>query len=119
VKDQRFEVELASLKAAFGKVSVAPGGAGDTLWRLNARLPRGCTPTVTPVLLVLRPNERPQLYVKPGIKLPNGVLPRSTSAVQVAGEEWMQFSFSFAWDWQTGTLEAFIAASLQRFAQSE
>ena len=113
--------ELADLKDAYGAVSVTKGSGGETLIRLHdVGLPRGCSPPTTPVLLVLRPGQsRPQIYVKPKIKVPNGVNPRSTSVVAVEGEEWLQFSYSFPWDESSHTLMQFVEASLRRFAKLE
>jgi hypothetical protein len=59
------------------------------------------------------------LYVKPGIVLPNGVSPRSTTVVAIEAESWLQFSFTFPWDEASNTLLQLIAASLRRFALKE
>ena len=82
-------------------------------------LPRGCTPSTTPVLLMCDLRSRPQIYVKPGIRLPNGIEPRSTSRVQVEGEEWLQFSYSFPYDENAHSFVQFIGAALRRFDKSE
>ena len=113
--------EIAGLKDAYEAVSVAKGSGGQALIRLHdVALPRGCSPPTTPVLLVLQPGQpRPQIYVKPKIKAPNGADPRSTSVVAVEGEEWLQFSYSFPWDENSHTLMQFVGASLRRFAKLE
>ena len=107
------------LKEAFGKIAVAVGSNQQPLIRINAaRLPHGCQPKETPVLLVMQPS-RPQIYVKPGIKLPNGRDPRSTSIVQVEGESWLQFSYSFPYEETKHTLVQFVGAALNRFKLAE
>jgi len=112
--------EIEELRAAYGTASIAAGAPGQTLIRIAvARLPAGCTPPDTPALLVLQDGQRPQFYVKPGIRLPNGAGPRSTSLVPIAGEGWMQFSYSFPWDEGTHSLVQFVEASLRRFALAE
>ncbi len=112
--------EIEGLKAAYGEISIATGAPGQTLLRIaRVRLPAGCKPAETSALLVLQDGQRPVLHVKPGIQLSNGVVPRSTSSVQVAGEEWMQFSYTFPWDQATHTLVQFVEASLRRFAKTE
>src|SRR6266567_5611474 len=89
---------LEELKEVYGEVAVAAPAPGQTLIRIKeVSLPTGCAPTSTPVLLVIQEGQRPQLYVKGGIKLPNAGTPRNYSAAQVAGEEWWTFSYSFSW----------------------
>lgn len=112
--------EIEELKASYGGLTTATGASGQTLYRLNAaRLPRGCTPAETPVLLVLQEGQRPQIYVQTGIRTPNGTVPRSTSEVQFGGETWMQFSYNIAGDPSTYTLAQLVEASLRRFAKNE
>jgi len=83
-------------------------------------LPKGCSPAGTPVLLVWPAGQlRPQVSVKPGIRLPNGTVPRSTSTVQIEGEAWMQFSYSFTWDKDNHTLVQLVETAIRRFAKSE
>jgi hypothetical protein len=116
---ETISAELEGLKAAYGEVAMATGAPGQILIRIaNARLPRGCTPAETPVLLVLEDGQVPKVYVKPGIKVPSGA-PRSTSDVQIAGEAWMQFSYNLAGDPSTYSLVQLVGASLQRFAKDE
>ena len=115
----RLQEELVDLKATYEKVSTAKGATGQTLIRLEeVALPQGCTPATTPVLVVCDGQPRPQIYVKPGIKVPNGAEPRSTSRVQVEGEEWLQFSYNFSYD-ERHSLVQFIGAALRRFAKLE
>jgi hypothetical protein len=114
------EREIKELKAAYGDVSISAGEPAQTLVRIaRVQLPAGCRPVETTGLLILQDGQRPLFYVKPGIMLPNGVAPRSTSSVQVAGEEWMQFSYAFQWDESCNTLVQFVETSLRRFAKSE
>ncbi len=117
---ERLAEELVLLKDAYGEVSTGVGAPGQALIRVGeARLPRGCAPASTPVLLVVQDGQRPQLHVKGGIRLPNGGVPRNYSAAQVAGEEWWTFSYSFPWDEASHTLVQFVGASLQRFGKTE
>jgi hypothetical protein len=113
--------ELAQLKEGFGEIDLATGSAGQKLIRIrSARLAKGCSPAETPVLLVVRGDQpRPEIYVKPGIRLPNGREPRSTSLMQIEGESWLQFSYSFAYDPNVHTLAQFAAAALTRFKKDE
>lgn len=86
----------------------------------NVYLPLGCTPISTEVILVLKNGQqRPEIYVKPGITLTNGVLPRSISVIAIEGESWLQFSYQFPWDKQQNTLIQFIEGALGRFALRE
>lgn len=111
---------IEELKEAYGEIHQAPGSPGQVLLRIaNAGLPAGCKPSSTPVLLILQDGQRPVLYVKSGLLLPNGATPRSTSSVQVGGEEWMQFSYTFLYDVGTHSLVQFVEASLRRFAKTE
>jgi hypothetical protein len=111
--------DVDQLKEAFGEIAVALGPTRQQLIRIkSARLPRGCDPEETPVLLVMQPS-RPQIYVKPGIKLPNGRDPRSATNVQIEGESWLQFSYSFPYDETTHTLVQFVGAALNRFKLAE
>lgn len=108
------------LKEAYGEVSTAAGPPGQTLVRIHgANLPTGCAPASIPVLLLIQEGQRPQLYVKGGIRLANGGTPRNYTASQVAGEEWWSFSYSFNWDENSHTLVQFVETSLRRFAKTE
>ena len=119
--NEALAAEIDGLKSSYGEISVGSGSAGQTLIRIHsATLPKGCSPSSTPALLVLQPGQpRPQFYVKPKIKVPNGIDPRSTSVVAVEGEEWLQFSYAFTWDENAHTLVQFVEASLRRFAKPE
>jgi len=111
---------LEQLKQSYGDVTTAAGGLGPTLIRIkDVGLPKGCAPGSTPVLLVVQEGQRPLLYVKGGITLPNGRAPRNYTANQVVGEEWWSFSYSFSWDENAYTLVQFVEASLRRFAKTE
>jgi hypothetical protein len=110
---------LDHLKEAFGEVAVAVGSNQQPLIRIKAaRLPRGCEPKETAVLLVMQ-SSRPQIYVKPGIKLANGHDPRGTSTVQIEGESWLQFSYSFPYDESMHTIVQFVGAAINRFKLTE
>ena len=113
--------ELQDMKVAYGEVASTTGAGGQLLIRIShVDLPKGCNPAGTPVLLAWPAGQaRPQISVKPGIKLPNGASPRSTCTVQLEGEAWMQFSYAFTWDKDSHTLVQLIEAALRRFAKSE
>jgi hypothetical protein len=119
--DEVFASELEGLKTTYGDINVAKPSAERKLIRIHkAPLPKGCSPSSTQVLLVVQAGQpKPQVYVKPGIKVPNGADPRSTSVVGVEGEEWLQFSYAFPWDENSHTLVQFVEASLRRFAKLE
>jgi hypothetical protein len=118
--DEMFARECAHLKDWFGDISTATGAGGAKLIRIMAaNLPKGCAPRRTPTLLVLRGERRPEIYVKPGIKLPNGREPRSTSQVNIEGEAWLQFSYTFQYDPGSHSLAQFTAAALTRFKLAE
>jgi hypothetical protein len=110
---------IEQLKEVFGEVTTAVGASQQRLIRIStAPLPKGCTPAETPVLLVIQ-SPKPLIYVKSGIKLPNGRDPRSNSIVQVEGESWMQFSYNFPYDESSHTLVQFVATALNRFKKDE
>ncbi len=112
--------EITKLKEVYHEVAVATGSGGQKLIRIAEALPKGCSPPTTPVLLMVQSGQpRPQIFVKPGIKVPGGRDPRSTSVVQVEGETWLQFSYSFPWDENAHSLVQFVAAALRRFAIPE
>jgi hypothetical protein len=108
------------MKETYGAVAKAIAPSGETFFRFESiALPTGCRPEATQALLVVNGRARPAFYVKPGIRVPNGVDPRGTSVVQLQGEAWLQFSYSFPWEWDTNTLVQFVGASLRRFAKPE
>ncbi len=113
--------EIGNLKDAFGEVDVATGSGGQKLIRIkDVALPKGCSPESTPALLVTQQDqERPQIYVKHEITLPNGKKPRNANPVQVEGEGWVQFSYAIKWDKNLHSLVQFVGAALRRFAKSE
>lgn len=113
--------EVAKLKEVYHEFAVASGCEGQKLIRIpEVELPKGCSPPNTQLLLVVQSGQpRPQIFVKPGIKVPGGREPRSTSVVQMEGEAWLQFSYSFTWDENTHSLVQFVGAALQRFAKTE
>jgi hypothetical protein len=113
--------ELQEMKAAYGEVATTTDTQGQLLIRISrVDLPMGCKPDGTPVMLVWSDGQpRPKVSVKPGIKLSNGGIPRSTSTVQIEGEAWMQFSYAFSWDKDSHTLVQLVEAALRRFAKSE
>jgi hypothetical protein len=109
------------IKGVYGEASVRiASDAGRTLVRIaKVDLYEGCQPPSTPMLLVLDPTQpKPVVYVQPGQLLANGRTPKSTSAVMVAGESWMQFSFNIPWGEAHGIIR-FIAGARQRFAQND
>jgi hypothetical protein len=119
--DTELQVMLVVMKTAYGDLAVAHEPNDVVLMRADqVALPKGCSPTCTPVLLRVQPGQaRPEIFVKPGIVLPNGVVPRSTSTVTVGGETWLQFSYSFPWDASQRTVLQFVETSLRRFAKTE
>ncbi len=119
--DNELKDEADSLRKAFGDTASAREPNNVVLFRISqASLPMGCTPGRTPVLIRLQPGqERPEVFVKPGITLPNGVAPRSTSVVPIGGESWLQFSYTFPWDAKQHSLVQFVGAALLRFAKAD
>jgi hypothetical protein len=112
---------VGTLVAAYGTDHVRVGNEGTrTLVRIHAvDLYDGCQPPTTPMMLVLDPSQpKPLPYVQTEQLLRNGKAPRSTSAVIVGGESWMQFSFNIPWEEPNGIMR-FVAAARQRFAQDD
>ncbi|HNG37237.1 MAG TPA: hypothetical protein PK068_11760 [Nitrosomonas sp.] len=116
---EQFEQELEELKAHYDSVKVRKNGSATYVQIEPVRLPGGCNPAFTPALLVLSGQPKPQIYVKPGLTVGNGISPRSTSVVNVEGESWLQFSFNLNWDQNQHTLLQFIEGSIRRFAKHE
>lgn len=112
--------DLEDVKQQYTSVKVATNGLLNYVRIDSVSLPKGCTPESTPVLLVLRPGQaKPEIYVKPGIKLGNGRDPRSISTVTIEGEGWLQFSYQLNWDPSQHSLVQFIEGALRRFAKNE
>lgn len=115
-----FACDLEEVKEQYSSVKVATNGSLTYVRLDSVSLPKGCTPESTPVLLVIRPGQaKPEIYVKPGIKLGNGREPRSVSTVTIEGESWLQFSYQLNWDSNQHSLVQFIEGALRRFAKSE
>ena len=112
---------IDQLKCVYGHASIRIATDADrTLVRLeNVELYDGCQPPSTPMLLLFDASQpKPLVYVQPGQRLANGKPPRSTSAVIIGGESWMQFSFNIPWGEAHGIIR-FVAAARQRFAQND
>lgn len=112
--------EIAEINEVYGTTQSLDEGS-EKLLRIDAvPLPDGCNPKTTQVLLKENNGaDRPEIYVKGMITLPNGVTPRSTSTVAIEGESWMQFSYQFEWNAQQQSLVQFISTALMRFALDE
>jgi len=121
VLDDLLASEIKYLKGLYGAVARTTGSSGKTLVRLTtAKLPPGCQPEATPVLLAWQPGQtRPEMYVAPGVRCPNGASPRSTSTVFIEGEVWLQFSYTFPWEPSRHSLVQFVEGGLRRFAKHE
>lgn len=112
--------DLEELKAQYEDVQVCSNGSFSLVRITGVDLPKGCKPPSSAVLLLLKPGQpKPEIYVRPGIKLPNGKDPRSTSTVTIEGESWLQFSYQFEYNKDTHSLVQFIESSLRRFAKNE
>jgi hypothetical protein len=120
VKPETIEQAICDLVSIYGDgVRTAREGT-RTLVRLpGVEMPPGCRPQTTPMLLAFDPDQpKPLPYVQPGLLLPNGREPRSTSTQMVGGESWMHFSFNIPWA-EGQSIMGFVAAVRQRFAQNE
>lgn len=118
--DEELDTQIQQLKEVYGVVAKATTPTRQILVKLESvPLPAGCRPARTASLLVLQSDARPLFYVKPGIRLPNRAEPRSTNVTPVDGEAWLQFSYSFPWEWGKNTLAQFVGTSLQRFRKTE
>ena len=112
--------DLEEVRKQYDSVKVTTNVSATFLQIDSVSLPKGCTPQMTPLLLVLRNGQaRPEIYVKPGIKLANGRDPRSINVVTVEGESWLQFSYQFTWNPNQHGLVQFIEGALRRFAKYE
>ncbi len=103
------------------QISRAKNAQGHDLLRLtDVLLPQGCQPPSTPVLLLVEPGQSvPKVYVKPGIKLPNGANPDSTTVVNIEGESWLQFSYKLQTEASNYSWLSLVAAYLGRFAKDK
>jgi hypothetical protein len=114
-----FGYDLDDLKKYYGIVSIAHEDPVAYVRIQEVYLPKGCSPESTPVLLGLRVNQpRPEIYVMPGIRLPDGKEPRSISIVTILGESWMQYSYQLPYDRQVHSLDQFVEGSVRRFAKN-
>jgi len=112
--------DLEEVRKQYHSVKIATNGATTFVRIESIALPQGCTPDMTCLLLVLKVGQaKPEIYVKPGIKLSSGRDPRSVNVVAIEGESWLQFSYQFAWDPGQHTLIQFIEGALRRFAKNE
>lgn len=117
---ETYGYDLEEVKQQYGGVEIATNTSAIFVRVLNADLPKGCQPKNTPVLLVLKPAQaRPEIYVKPGIRLSNGREPQSANPVTIEGGSWLQFSYQFEFNKDTHSLVQFIECSLRRFAKNE
>ncbi len=113
-----YDAEIDDLRQAFGDVAMLQQGETHLVRLSSVTLPLGCDPRATAALLTLRGQDRPLIYVQPGIKGPHGGTPRSCSEVLVEAETWLQFSYQFPWSWEDG-LVRFVGTALMRFAKHE
>ena len=113
-----YEAEIEDLRRTFGEITTVERGETHLVRLPAVPLPSGCKPERTQVLLTLHSQDRPLIYVQPGIIGPHGGPPRSCSDVLVEGESWMQFSYQFQWSWADG-LVTFVGTALRRFAKHE
>jgi hypothetical protein len=111
---------VEELRSVYGEAAAESREGGRTLVKIGGvELPPGCKPARSDVLIVLDPAAaRPVAYVRPGVLLPNGVAPRSTSQTVVGGESWLGFSFAFPWS-EADSIITFLAVARQRFARHD
>jgi len=115
-----FGYNIEELNELYGSVKVLNNQTVIYVRISDVNLPTGCKPSATEIILVLKDGQaRPEIYVKPGIVLFNGVSPRSVSIIAIEGESWLQFSYQFVWDKQQHTLVQFVEGALRRFALNE
>jgi len=111
---------IDELASAYPDAMSTTEGARTLVRIPRVNLPKGCAPSQTSALVVIEVSQpAPQLYVKELPKLANGRSPRSTSAVQFAGETWCTFSFNQLWDEDRHTALQFVEGRLRRFALHE
>ena|SRR2546426_1776115 len=113
-----YEEEIDDLKDAFGDAHVRQQGEAHFVRLASCRLPTSCKPLTTAVMLKLIGQNRPEIFVQPGITGPHGGVPRNYNPELVDGESWMRFSYNFPWAWEDG-LVRFIGAALRRFEKHE
>ena len=120
MKPETIQEAIRDLVSVYGDGVRTSREAAKTLVRLDeVEMPPGCRPPVSPMLLVLDPEQpRPLPYVQPGQLLANGQAPRSSSTQIVGGESWMQFSFNVPWA-EGDSIMRFVTAARQRFAQND
>ena len=120
MKAATIEQAIQDLVSVYGDEVRTSREAARTLVRINeVEMPPGCRPSITPMLLVLDPDQaKPLPYVQPGQLLANGRAPRSSSTQMVGGESWMQFSFNIPWA-EGDSIMRFVTAARQRFAQND
>jgi hypothetical protein len=111
---------VEELRGVYGDSVQESREGGRTLIKIaGVELPPGCRPEKSDVLVVLDPAAaRPVVYVRPGVLLPNGASPRSTSPTAVGGESWLGFSFAFPWT-EAESIITFLAVARQRFARHD
>ena len=119
MKAETIEQAIRDLVSVYGDgVRTARDGSRTLVRMREVEMPPGCRPSITPMLLVLDPDQaKPLPYVQPGQLLANGLVPRSTSTQMVGGESWMQFSFNIPWA-EGDSIMRFVTAARQRFAQN-
>lgn len=120
MKAETIEKAVQDLVSLYGDGVRTAREGSRTLARLaEVKMPPGCRPLTTPMLLVLdAAAEKPVAYVQPGQLLSNGRARRSTPVQIVGGESWMQFSFNVPWTEEVGIVR-FMAAARQRFTQND
>jgi hypothetical protein len=117
------EKRIEELQTLYGKDNVTSKIVdGTALVRIKgARLPQGCKPEKTDVLLAFpQPQDSPvKRYVKENVKLPNGNTPKNFNPTMVDGETWYDFSFAFQWNPTADPIYQYVESALHRFAKAE
>jgi len=97
-----FSLPRAQLIDYFGEARVSEKHLADGrhVFRITeVPLPSGCSPAVTPVLLVYaNPQGAPEVLVKSEIRLAGGKVPRNMTPLTVDGEPWSSFSANCQWN---------------------
>ena len=112
------EQRIEELKRLYSDIrsKTLPDGTG--LVKIGtAKLPVGCTPPSTDVLLVFPPgqNTPSARYVKDIVKLPNGSTPGFSPTI-VEGETWYTFSYNFSWN-PRDPMYQYVESLVTRFAK--